>query len=189
MAPAKATTLLALVALAHGQVLDRNCFSDENGTLSDTFLDRTGDEEAKAIVYGGERAFAVNLIKALFSKYEDKAIEQNIFISPSSIYHTLMLAYFGALGETQVELAKGLGFGDLSKSEVLKTYMLDKAYQAVRERTPDLGYTFLHANKLYFERELKLNECLRLVLADQIEPVDFEGNHPIILTLTLMLSL
>ena len=35
-------------------------------------------------------------------RYEDKAIEQNIFISPSSIYHTLMLAYFGALGETQV---------------------------------------------------------------------------------------
>ena len=98
----------------------------------------------------------------------------------------------------QVELAKGLGFGELSKSEVLKTYMLDKAYQAVRERTPDLGYTFLvgkiisltpsalssllilcrisslkpcvlqHANKLYFERELKLNECLRLVLADQV---------------------
>ena len=25
-----------------------------------------------------------------------------------------------------------------------------------------------HANKLYFERELKLNECLRLVLADQV---------------------
>jgi len=167
--------LLALAALGQAQVLDRNCFSDENGTLSDTFLDRTGDEEAKAIVYGGERAFAVNLIKALFSKYEDKAIEQNIFISPSSIYHTLMLAYFGALGETQTELAKGLGFGDLSKSEVLKTYMLDKAYQAVRERTPDLGYTFLHANKIYFERELKLNECLRLVLADQIEAVDFKG--------------
>merc|ERR1711953_1516950 len=154
--------LLALAALGQAQVLDRNCFSDENGTLSDTFLDRTGDEEAKAIVYGGERAFAVNLIKALFSKYEDNAIEQNIFISPSSIYHTLMLAYFGALGE-------------LSKSEVLKTYMLDKAYQAVRERTPDLGYTFLHANKLYFEKELKLNECLRLVLADQIEAVDFKG--------------
>ena len=49
-----------------------------------------------------------------------------------------------------------------------------------------------HANKLYFERELKLNECLRLVLADQvpiriivvilltlflfqIEAVDFKG--------------
>ena len=54
--------------------------------------------------------------------------------------------------------------------------MLDKAYQAVRERTPDLGYTFQHANKLYFEKELKLNECLRLVLADQIEAVDFKGD-------------
>ena len=83
MAAAAATTLLALVALANGQVishrittrlpptrssfgsvnvsgsgfqqtcfqvLDRNCFSDENGTLSDTFLDRTGDEEAKVAV-------------------------------------------------------------------------------------------------------------------------------------------
>lgn len=172
---AQALTLATLLALSAGQALDRNCFSDENGTLSDTFLDRTGDEEAKAIVYGGERAFSVNLIKALFAKYEDSSIEQNIFISPSSIYHTLMLAYFGALGETQAELATGLGFQSLSKSEVLKTYMFDRAYQAVRERTPELGYTFLHANKLYFERELKLNECLRLALADQIESVDFKG--------------
>jgi len=175
MAATHALLALALLAVGWAQVLDRNCFSDENGTLSDTFLDRTGDEEAKAVVYGGERAFAVNLVKALFAKYEGASIEENIFISPSSIYHTLMLAYFGALGETQVELAKGLGFGSLSKSEVLKTYMLDKAYQAVRERTPGLGYTFLHANKLYFERDLKLNECLRLVLADQIESVDFKG--------------
>lgn len=167
--------LLALLALGHGQILDRNCFSDDNGTLSDTFLDRTGDEESKAIVYGGERAFSVNLIKALFTKYEDSSITENIFISPSSIYHTLMLAYFGALGETQAELARGLGFGGLTKSQVLKTYMFDAAYQAVRERTPGLGYTFLHANKLYFEREVKLNECLRLVLADQIEAVDFKG--------------
>merc|ERR1719244_1412921 len=167
--------LLAMVFTVKAQMLDRNCFGSENGTLSDTFLASPVDEDAQAVVYGGERAFSVNLVKALFKKYETKAIEQNIFISPSSIYHTLMLAYFGALDETQTELAKGLGFGDLSKSEVLKTYMLDKAYQAVRERTPDLGYTFLHANKIYFERELKLNECLRLVLADQIEAVDFKG--------------
>jgi len=176
MAAMRAVILLCLLARGHFQVLDRNCFSDENGTLSDTFLDRTGDDEAKAIVYGGERAFSVNLIKALFQKYEGSSIEQNVFISPSSIYHTLMLAYFGALGETQAELASGLGFGRLTKSEVLKTYMFDRAYQAVRERTPGLGYVFQHANKLYFERDVKLNECLRLALEDQIETVDFKGN-------------
>lgn len=168
--------ILTFVVLAtEAQMLDRNCFgSEENGTLSDTFLASPVNEEAQAIVYGGERAFSVNLIKSLFQKFEKSAIEQNIFISPSSIYHTLMLAYFGAKGKTQSELAQGLGFQELSKSEVLKTYMFDRAYQAVRERTPGLGYVFQHANKLYFEKDLKLNECLRLALADQIELLDFK---------------
>jgi len=141
--------------------------------LTATFL-ASKNEEAQALVYSGERAFSVNLIKALFEKYENESIEENIFISPSSIYHTLMLAYFGSLGETQQELETSLGFGNLTKSEVLKTYMFDRAYQAVRERTAGLGYTFKHANKLYFEQDLKLNECLRLALADQIELVDFK---------------
>jgi len=156
-------------------MLDRNCFGEEGeeGALTATFL-ASKNEEAQALVYSGERAFSVNLIKALFEKYENESIEENIFISPSSIYHTLMLAYFGSLGETQKELETSLGFGNLTKSEVLKTYMFDRAYQAVRERTAGLGYTFKHANKLYFEQDLKLNECLRLALADQIELVDFK---------------
>merc|ERR1719367_2426278 len=165
---------LSLVLTVKAQMLDRNCFGSENGTLSDTFLASPVDEDAQAVVYGGERAFSVNLVKALFKKYENEAIEQNIFISPSSIYHTLMLSYFGALGETERELAKGLGFENLTKSEVLKTYMFDRAYQAVRERTAGLGYVFKHANKLYFEQDLKMNECLRLALADQIELADFK---------------
>merc|ERR1712123_156838 len=123
------STVLAFLSIGisvKAQMLDRNCFGSENGTLSDTFLASPVDEEAQAVVYGGERAFSVNLVK-------------------------------------------GLGFEDLTKSEVLKTYMFDRAYQAVRERTPGLGYVFKHANKLYFEKDLKLNECLRLALADQIE--------------------
>ena len=99
---------------------------------SDTFLASPVNEEAQALVYGGERAFSVNLIKALFKKFEAGKVEENIFISPSSIYHTLMLTYFGAQGATEAELAEGLGFGNLSKSEVLKTYMFDRAYQVQR---------------------------------------------------------
>jgi len=168
-------TVLILVTGSRCQMLDRNCFGEEGeeGALTATFL-ASKNEEAQALVYSGERAFSVNLIKALFEKYENESIEENIFISPSSIYHTLMLAYFGSLGETQKELETSLGFGNLTKSEVLKTYMFDRAYQAVRERTAGLGYTFKHANKLYFEQDLKLNECLRLALADQIELVDFK---------------
>merc|ERR1712115_498602 len=46
---------------------------------------------------------------------------------------------------------------------------------AVRERTAGLGYVFKHANKLYFEQDMKLNECLQLALADQIELADFKN--------------
>jgi len=144
----RALACLAMVFTVKAQMLDRNCFGSENGTLSDTFLASPVDEDAQAVVYGGERAFSVNLVKALFKKYETEAIEQNIFISPSSIYHTLMLAYFGALDETERELAKGLGFENLTKSEVLKTYMFDRAYQAVRERTPGLHFFFFIRNDL-----------------------------------------
>jgi len=161
---------------AHCQMLDRNCFGDEGqqGILSDTFLASPVNNQSKALVYQGERDFSVNLIKALFEKYEKESISENIFISPSSIYHTLMLAYFGSRGETQAELTSALGFSSLAKSSVLKTYMFDRAYQAVRENTPGLGYVFKHANKLYFEKDLKLNECLRLALGDQVELVNFK---------------
>jgi len=174
------TTLILLAALcwqaAECQMLDRNCFGDEGqqGILSDTFLASPVNNQSKALVYQGERDFSVNLIKALFEKYERESISENIFISPSSIYHTLMLAYFGSRGETQAELTNALGFSSLGKSSVLKTYMFDRAYQAVRENTPGLGYVFKHANKLYFEKDLKLNECLRLALGDQVELVNFK---------------
>jgi len=178
--PPPTLRIILLAALccqaAHCQMLDRNCFGDEGqqGILSDTFLASPVNNQSKALVYQGERDFSVNLIKALFEKYERESISENIFISPSSIYHTLMLAYFGSRGETQAELTSALGFSSLGKSSVLKTYMFDRAYQAVRENTPGLGYVFKHANKLYFEKELKLNECLRLALGDQVELVNFK---------------
>ena len=170
--------VLVFGSLSQCQMLDRNCFGDEGeqGQLSDTFLASPVDKEAQNVMYAGERAFSVDLIKALFEKYENESIEENIFISPSSIYHTLMLAYFGSLDSTKEELQETLGFQNLTKSEVLKTYMIDRAYQAVRERTPGLGYTFKHANKLYFEQDLKLNDCLQLALDGQIEQVDFKNS-------------
>lgn len=152
--------------------LDRNCFVD-SPDLSDQFLSAPADTLAQTTVHRGERDFSVNLIKALFKKFESKRIEKNIFISPSSIYHTLLLAYFGARGLTQKQLEVGLGLTDLAKPDVLKAYMMDRVYQAVRENTPGLGYDFRQANKLYFDETLDLNKCLKMALNTQIEPTDF----------------
>ena len=64
------------------QMLDRNCFGDEgqSGILSDTFLASPVNNESKAIVYEGERDFSVNLIKALFEKYETESIPSSIML-------------------------------------------------------------------------------------------------------------
>ena len=56
-------SLLSVMLHVSAQMLDRNCFGSENGTLSDTFLASPLDEEAQAVVYSGERAFSVNLVK------------------------------------------------------------------------------------------------------------------------------
>ena len=68
-----------------------------------------------------------------------------------------MLAYFGAAENTEQELSKVLGTTGLSKQAVQRSYLFDRAFQAVRERNPDLGYKLTHANKLFFHRNLQLN--------------------------------
>ena len=82
------------------------------------------------------------------------------------VFHNRTLKYikiYKSICFLQAELAKGLGFGELSKSEVLKTYMLDKAYQAVRERTPDLGYTFLVRKRPLVENPFIIYSCFGFI--------------------------
>lgn len=51
----------------------------------------------------------------------------------------------------------------------------ERAFQAIRERNPDLGYHLTHANKVYFNRELPLNSCIQLLLQDELAAVDFKN--------------
>ena len=53
----------------------------------------------------------------------------NIFISPSSIFQSLMLAYFGAAGETEAELAKTMGFSSVERDLIKKSYVFERAFQ------------------------------------------------------------
>ena len=117
---------------------------------------------------------SVKLIKSLFG---DGPSSRNIFISPASIYQTLTLAFMGAEGETERELAKVMGV-DLARtprSEVIKNYLFERAFQSIRDQDPNLGYQLTHANKLYFDRALPLSQCFQLVLQDEMEAVDFHS--------------
>jgi len=40
-----------------------------------------------------------------------------------------MLAYFGAAGETETELAKAMGFSSVERDLIKKSYVFERAFQ------------------------------------------------------------
>jgi len=55
-------------------------------------------------LYKGEQNFAVSMLDVI----RQSTPNENVFFSPYSTYHALLLAYFGSTGETEKELAKVL---------------------------------------------------------------------------------
>ena len=163
---AKLLVFIALISISYAAVLDTSCMDGD-------FLSEQPSEAERLQVSQGERDFSVNLIKSLFQDFNASGIHQNIFVSPSSIHATLMLAYFGSEGQTQKELESLMGTTGLSKQSVQRSYLFEKAFQAIRERNPDLGYQLTNANKLYFHRALPLNSCIQLLLQNELGVVDF----------------
>lgn len=66
------------------------------------------DPEARTSLYRGQLEFTLNLFNAI-----NKAVpEDNIFFSPFSVYHSLLLAYFSAGGQTEQALKESLQVAD-----------------------------------------------------------------------------
>ena len=165
-------TVSAVFALAASVSVDTACL----GEHEDDFLSEPVSEEAKTQLDDGERDFGLALIKHAFYSKNQTGVHKNIFMSPASVYQTLVLAYFGAKDQTEKALSKTLGFGDLERSDVVKNYLFERAFQAIRDQDPNLGYELTHANKFFFDNSLPLSQCLQLVLQDELEAVDFAGN-------------
>lgn len=148
--------------------------TDASKCMEAEFLRSSPSEADRLVVNRGERDFSVRLIKTLFQDFNSTGVDRNIFVGPSSIFQTLLLAYFGSAGTTEAELVQTLGFGGLSRPAVQKSYLFERAFQAVRERNPDLGYKLTHANKLYFDRRVPLDDCVQLLLQEDLGVVDFQ---------------
>ena len=161
--------LLSWLAVSQANVVDTSCISQD-------LLKSPPQDEVRAIINKGQRDFSVNLIKNMFHQTNSTG-GTNIFVSPSGIYQTLMLAYFGADGVTEKELSKVMGLeGQVTKDEAKKSHMYEKAFQAVREKNPNLGYKLIHSNKFFFDRSLPVSSCMQLVLQNELGVVDFATN-------------
>merc|ERR1719367_1943972 len=86
------------------------------------------------------------------------------------------MAYFGAGGATEQELAQVMGVADMDKLQVMKAYLYDKAFQTVREKNEDKGYKLIHANRMFFDRSIPLNKRIQLLLNNELGAVDFQQN-------------
>lgn len=117
-------------------------------------------------LYNGQQNFSLDLLAQISKQY---ASDENIFFSPYSVYHALVMAYFISANHTENALHKVLRFGaDHDKVDVLQAYKFDK-FQ-------DLPYEFSGANRIYVSNELVVRDCLKETFEEELEQINFKAN-------------
>lgn len=102
-------------------------------------------------LYHGQRKFSVNLLDAL----QKTRRNESLFFSPHSTYRVLLLAYFGASGETEKSLHNTLHLSwAKSKADVSHAYEVEKIARA--HRTHYQTVEFDSVDKLYFSKTVEV---------------------------------
>lgn len=153
-------TFGACLFLLSINISTQQCLSDND----DQLLQKT----ARADLYRGQQAFTVSLLDAI-----NKATpNENVFFSPYSTYHALLLAYFGAKGETEDELRKTLKLDwASSKTHVIQAYRLEKTMRLKRAKNTSIEFSA--ADKIFFGQQHEVRDCMRTYLKDELQPMDF----------------
>lgn len=108
----------------------------------------TANDSANQL-YNGQRKFSVNLLHALQNVRPNKSL----FVSPHSIYRTLLLLYFLSNGDLEKSLKKTLQLNwSNSKDDVLRAYELEKLGRINRDQFLE----FNSVEKLYVSCYIEL---------------------------------
>lgn len=151
-----------LVPAAHAQ---HQC------TLTDTGADVPPSRSARTKLYRGEQSFTLNMLRAINATVP---ATENVFYSPYSTYHALLLAYFGASGRTELELRDVLQLDwAQTKNEVFQAYRLEK--QTRRLRDQQAAVTFRSVDKVYVNEGTRFEPCMEDLFAEEFEQLNFAG--------------
>ncbi|EDW14209.1 serine protease inhibitor 88Ea [Drosophila mojavensis] len=122
-------------------------------------------------LYRGQQEFSVAMLDAI----RKATPNENVFFSPYSTYHALLLAYFGATGESEKELANVLRLNWAPNKEAVRSaYRTEKKLREVR--TKEMPLEFASADRLYFDQRIKLADCLDSRLHDEIVQLNIKDN-------------
>ncbi|XP_037088946.1 serpin B4-like [Pollicipes pollicipes] len=156
-----AAVLLAVVTGSLGQCL----------TSNDTAINATN---AANIYISGSHNFSIRLFQKLYSG--DATKERNLFYSPHSLWCALSLAYFGAEGDTQTQMEEVMGLTQLTKVDVLRAFRFIHFWEDVRKMDDTVGKNTLRvANRLYFDKNEDVKECMKELFHNELEMLDFIG--------------
>lgn len=136
------TTLLVMVigVTLVPTVCRAQCLSDDDTIKS------TADK-----LYLGQRNFSVSLLDAL----QAATPSESLFFSPHSTYHALLMAYFGAQGETEAALKKTLQLDwATNKAEVSKAYHLEHTARKIRAENQSVEFHSI--DKIYVAKEVEI---------------------------------
>lgn len=154
-----------LVAVANGQCLAED--DNVQHTKADNPLSRNR-------LYKGQSIFTLKLLEAI----NVATPTENVFFSPYSLYHVLLLMYFGAKSETEQTLRKGLELHwTEDKPVVWQAYNVGKKSLAMRfgqSNADDIQ--FVSVDKLFFGKHIPVEECMEDKFFEEIEKLDFEND-------------
>jgi len=135
------------------------------------------DNEAVSILYSGQLAFSLDLFKTIHKDQSiDDKTDENVFISPMSIYSALLLTYFGANNRTEKQLADVLGIQHVDKIRITQAYKLTKFTRKLMRVAGLAKYDLEIANRLYFNSAEEVRQCMKDIFDDELEVVDFASD-------------
>lgn len=142
MATMSHITTIAIFALSIITLCSGQCLS-ENDSI------QPPNKDARSKLYFGEQSFTLNMLKAL----KNSSPNENIFFSPYSTFHALLLAYFGAKGNTETELKNVLNLNwATSKFDVMQAYRLEERLR--NRRAANASVIFRTADKIFVSKEI-----------------------------------
>lgn len=161
----RSSLVLVLTALAVPSVYSQCLAEDDNVQHS-----KADNPQSRNRLYKGESIFTLKLLEAINAATPT----ENIFFSPYSLYHVLLLMYFGAKVETEKTLRKGLELHWTDEKPVVwQAYNSGKKSTALRfGGNSDIQFTSV--DKLFFGKEIPVEECIEDKFFDEIEKLDFE---------------
>nr|CAH7717743.1 unnamed protein product [Callosobruchus chinensis] len=133
------------------------------------FAGNQPSRQGRTNLYSGQQEFSLALLHAI-----NKVMpEQNLFFSPYSTYHCLLIAYFLTGNQTEGHLKKVLRLNENeSKADIYGAYKTDKFLTQLLAR--NASYEFTNANKIYVSDGIPINECIINDFPEELERKDFK---------------